>query len=114
MLPTVGTCDNGPASLATDDRNAAVCLYSTTHINGSGTYFFSRRIASLQWGSGCWNTGNVDIFADGQKVLTTGNDGSQSVTTFGGPGSANYWVCEAGSTSWYNSNTCSKVITLYF
>lgn len=114
MKATVGTCDNGPASLATDDRNGAKCLYIGTHLTGEGVTFAGRQIATLIWGSQCWTTTNVDIFRDGVKVLTTPNDGAQGHMTFGIGGSANYWVCEAGSTTWFNAETCSNVVTVYF
>ncbi len=46
--------------------------------------------------------------------MTTANDGAQTHMTWGTGGSANYWVCAAGSISYYNSATCSNVVTVNF
>ncbi|MCB1037840.1 MAG: M4 family metallopeptidase, partial [Acidobacteria bacterium] len=90
---------------------ATDCL---TELTASGTTFASKRWATLTWKYA--DTANVDIFRDGVKVLTTPNDGSQlhSVPLAGSAPTANYWVCDAGSTTWYDSNTCSNVVTVVF
>jgi hypothetical protein len=110
---------SGGRTLEADDRAAlqcSQCAFPTLKIilDGSGAFFASRNIATLTWNSSCVDTANVDIFRDGVKVSTTPNDGGQGDMYFSSATSANYWVCEAGSTSWYNSATCSNVKTIVF
>ena len=112
MYPTTGACNNGWASLATDDKTAVRCLYHD--LDGSGSTFASRQWASLSWVGGCFGSGSVDVFRDGNKVATTSDGGGYTHMQYGVGGSANYWICDAGSTSWYDSSTCSNVVTIYF
>ena len=83
-------------------------------LRGSGATFAGQRMAFLNWK---FSPGSqVDVFKNGVKVLTTPNDGGQThfFPFWGTPPTANYWVCEAGSTSSYNSDTCSNVVTIVF
>ena len=93
---------------------ASTSLYANSwNLSGSATYFAGRVMASLNWNTSACGSSNVDVFRDGAKVATTANDGAWGTSYFGpSSGSANYWVCEAGSTTWYNSATCSNVKTL--
>ena len=99
---------------------ATVLMFASTtlfagswSLSGEAGYFFGRVLPSLSWSpSGC-SSSNVDVFRDGNKIATTANDGGWATAYFGpSSGSANYWICEAGSTSWYNSSTCSNVKTV--
>lgn len=116
MQPTTGACNNSWATTETDDREAILCLYRQTRLNGSGSTFAGRRFADLIWDVRCPTTAsaNVDIFRDGVKIVTTSNGGGYSEMFFSSATSANYWVCKAGSTTWYETATCSTVITVFF
>ncbi len=65
--------------------------------------------ADLSW-SGATST-NVDVFRDGDKISTTGNDGAytDNIDKKGG-GSDTYQVCEAG----INPFTCSNEVTVSY
>ncbi|MDJ0842556.1 MAG: hypothetical protein QNK37_39015 [Acidobacteriota bacterium] len=83
------------------------------NLTGSAGYFAGRVWPSLSWNAGASSASSVDVFRDGNKIATTSNNGSWSGYYFGpSSGSANYWVCDAGSTTWYNSATCSNVRTV--
>jgi hypothetical protein len=106
----------GGRTLETDDRSALQCsewryCVSRKLKGDGGGYFAGRQIGTLYW-NGCLVGANVDVFKDGVKILTTPNDGVQGTFVVGPQGTANYWVCDAGSTTWYNSATCTNVITL--
>ena len=78
-------------------------------------FIFAGRRASLWWQGTCG--GNVDIFRNGVMIASNSpNDGYHMDWLGWGStlASANYWVCAAGSTGWYNSATCSNVSTAYF
>lgn len=71
------------------------------------------RRAFLYWSGS--SVANVDVFKDGVLLVTTANDGHyQDFIGGSGAASINYWVCEAGSTDWYDSETCSNVGTAVF
>lgn len=110
--PYFGT---GGRTLEADDNAALQCSearFCLRKLTGSGAYFAGRQIASLNWS--CVQGANVDVFRDGVKVMTTPNDGGQTHQQFAPQGTANFWVCTAGSTSWYDSATCTNVVTLSF
>lgn len=116
MQATTGTCNSGPQTTALDDERGAHCLYRGPDAWGEGVYFASRNIGSFFWDANCLGGANADIFRSGTLVASnTANDGQYTDMFFGPPaGSANYWACQAGSTTWYDSDTCSDVVTLYF
>lgn len=115
MQPTTGACNNSWATTETDDREGILCLYYQTRLTGYGFTFAGKR-ADLSWDVRCSTTAsaNVDIFRDGVKIATTSNNGGYMDVYPGSESSANYWVCKAGSTTWYNSATCSTVVTVFF
>lgn len=103
-------------TLENDDRSALACADSryclSADLTGDGLIFGGQSWGQLYWS--CLAGANVDVFRDGVKIVTTANDGFHSDRFPIGPESANYWVCEAGSTTWYDSDTCTNVITLFF
>lgn len=105
-------------TLENDDRSALSCAENRYclqyELEGGGFIFGGSSWADLYWGSLCIPTANVDVFRDGVKITTTTNDGYYNDRFPIGPESANYWVCEAGSTTWYDSDTCTNVITVFF
>lgn len=103
--------DDGAALECSECRYCSATRYS--RLTGEGTIFAGHR-AWLQWCRACLTTANVDVFRDGTKIATATNSGSYSDSFFESVSSANYWVCEQGSTTWYDSNTCSNVITVTF
>ncbi|HEX2253098.1 MAG TPA: matrixin family metalloprotease [Thermoanaerobaculia bacterium] len=109
---------SGGRSLENDDRSAIACSenrYCTQYeLEGSGFLFGGRLWADLYWGRLCIPTADVDVFRDGVKILTTTNDGYHNDRFYSSATSANYWVCEAGSTTWYDSDTCTNVVTVSF
>lgn len=108
----------GVNSAERNSVNMAWCLVGVSgqgcppsNLTGSGSIFASRRWASLSWSSHAWPA--FDVFRDGVKIATTYSSAytnSFSTSAF----SANYWVCWAGSTTWYDSRYCSNVITVEF
>ncbi len=108
----------GANSSQRDSVNLAWCLVGVvgtgcppTNLTGSGTIFASRRWASLAWSANAWPA--FDVFRDGVKIATTYSSSytnSYSTSAF----SANYWVCWAGTTTWYDSRYCSNVTTVDF
>lgn len=104
--------DDGDALECSECRYCSEPRYS--QLSGDGTTFASQKWAWLSWCSSCQSTGNVDVFRDGTKIATTSNSGGYTDRFTSSATSANYWVCEAGSTSWYDSDTCSNVVTVYF
>ncbi len=111
---------SGARSLETDDRSALQCSQSTYPVrctnllSGEGFTFAGKRWGDLSWDRDCIATANADVFRDGVRITTTANDGQHMDSFVSGATSANYWVCDAGSTTWYDSNYCSNVITVYF
>lgn len=111
---------SGARSLETDDRSALQCSQSTYPVRctnvltGSGFIFAGKKWGDLFWDRDCVATANADVFRDGVRVATTTNDGQHTDGFYSSATSANYWVCDAGSTTWYDSNYCSNVITVYF
>lgn len=107
-------------SLEADDEEALqcsewrYCLERRMKGTGSWDLFSFQQKAVLEWNT-CLLGEDVDIFRNGVKVKTTANDGKANHKWSGGPGQAVYWVCEAGSTSFYDAATCSdqKVINLF-
>jgi hypothetical protein len=104
----------GGQTLEADDQAALQCSQSRyCRLTGSGYIFIGKRWTDLYWNAHCLLSGNVDVFRNGVKVTTTANDGghtdsfSSSTAT-----SANFWVCEAGSTTYYDSNRCTNVVTV--
>lgn len=87
-------------------------LPCTIQLSGEGTIFAGKRWAFLNWSQA--PSASVDVFRDGVKIVTTANDGQHTDSFVGSALSANYWVCDAGSTTWYNSFTCSNVVTVTF
>lgn len=110
MYPATSYCDNNWASLASDDVAGIRCHYHD--LDGSGTSF-AGGIASLTWIGGCFHSGDVDVFRDGVHITTTSDSGGHN-DFYSGSSSANYWICDAGSTTWYDQTTCSNVITVSF
>lgn len=108
----------GVNSAERNSVNMAWCLVGVSgtgcppsNLTGSGFIFASRRWADLSWQSHAWPA--FDVFRDGVKIATTYNSyytNSYSTSAF----SANYWVCWAGATTWYDSRYCSNVITVSF
>lgn len=82
-----------------------------SNLTGSGFIFAGRRWADLSWQSNVWPA--FDVFRDGVKIGTTYNS-YYSNNFYTSASSANYWVCWAGSTTWYDSKYCSNVITVGF
>lgn len=103
--------DDGAALECSECRYCSASRYA--QLAGEGTIFAGRR-AWLDWCRTCLTTANVDVFRDGTKIATSTNSGSYFDSFFAEVSSANYWVCEAGSTTWYDSDTCSNVVTVVF
>jgi vibriolysin len=82
-----------------------------SNISGSGTIFAGRRRATISWLTHAWPA--FDVFRDGVKVGTTYNS-YYSDSFVSSAFSANYWVCWAGATTWYDSRYCSNVTTVGF
>ena len=108
-------------SLHSDDRAAlecSECKYCTAtrfaQLKGSGGAFGGRKFATLNWCDDCITSTNVDVFRDGVKVRTTAATGAAGDMFIGNVSSANYWVCEAGQTTWFDSEVCSNVVTVSF
>lgn len=108
----------GANSAERSSVNMAWCLVGVSgtgcppsNLTGSGTIFAGRRIADLTWLAHAWPA--FDVFRDGVKVATTYNSYYRNTFTTSAY-SANYWVCWAGSTTWYDSRYCSNVITVEF
>lgn len=103
-------------SLENDDRSALTCADDRYcllgDLEGEGFVFGGQNWGQLNWT--CLAGANVDVFRDGVKIVTTANDNFHSDRFAMGASSANYWVCEAGSTTWYDPDTCTNVITLFF
>jgi hypothetical protein len=111
----------GGQTLETDDKSAlqcSACRYCSgpqqANLSGSGFIFAGRRWANLSWCKACIAGANVDVFRDGVKVTTTANDGAHTDNFIANVAAANYWVCDAGKTTWYDVNWCSNVITVTF
>ncbi|HEV2853688.1 MAG TPA: M4 family metallopeptidase [Thermoanaerobaculia bacterium] len=107
-----------PASYERASVRMAWCMvgvYGTdcppTNLTGSGTTFAGRRIVDITWNN--YTGGSFDVFRNGTRIATTANLYYRDMFTTTAT-SANYWVCQAGSTTWYDSNTCSNVTTVYF
>jgi Zn-dependent metalloprotease len=108
----------GVNSAERNSVNMAWCLVGVSgqgcppsNLTGSGSIFGGRRWASLSWLGHAWPA--FDVFRDGVKIATTYSTAyNNSFTT--SAFSANYWVCWAGSTTWYDSRYCSNVITVDF
>ncbi|HKI06407.1 MAG TPA: M4 family metallopeptidase [Thermoanaerobaculia bacterium] len=82
-----------------------------SNISGSGTIFAGRRRATVSWLTHGWPA--FDVFRDGVKVGTTYSS-YYSDSFVSSAFSANYWVCWAGATTWYDSRYCSNVTTVGF
>lgn len=105
--------DDGAALQCSECRYCSATRFAA--LTGDGTVFGGRNLASLQWPCRtCLETANVDVFRDGVKIATTANSGGYTDWFFGSVSSANYWVCEQNSTTWYDSSTCSNVTTVEF
>lgn len=81
------------------------------NLTGSGITFAGRRMADITWLNTGWPA--FDVFRNGVKVGTTYSSYYRDTFTSTST-SANYWVCWAGSTTWYNSRYCSNVTTVGF
>lgn len=103
-------------TLESDDRSALTCADDryclSADLTGEGFIFGGQNWGQLNWT--CLSGANVDVFRDGVKIVTTANDGFHSDRFAMGASSANYWVCEAGSTSWFDPDTCTNVVTVFF
>lgn len=108
----------GAGSAERQSVNMAWCMVGVvntgcppSNLTGSGIIFAGRRRADITWKNNAWPA--FDVFRDGVRIATTYNSyysDSFSTTAF----SANYWVCWAGTTSWYDSRYCSNVTTVGF
>lgn len=102
-------------TLEADDRAALQCSQSRyCGLSGSGFVFAGRRFGDVSWVPHCLVGGSVDVFRNGVRVASnTPNDGFHRDTWITSTAtSANFWVCEAGSTTSYDSNRCTNVITV--
>lgn len=106
---TLTVTDNGGLTGQVSKNVTVSASSSPTGISLEVTGYKVRgtKMADLAW-SGA-TSANVDIYFDGAKVTTTGNDGAYThdLNSKGG-GSHTFRVCEAGT------NTCSNVVTVTY